>query len=126
MAINIDRLSAEIEKELSVYSQDIVDKIDVSSERVAKMAVKKLKETSPKDDGDYAKGWRKKEDKYIADPNSYIIHNKTDYQLTHLLEYGHAYADGTDGVDAIPHIGPVEEEVIKEFTEEVEEAIKNG
>lgn len=37
--INIDQLAAEIAKGLAGYSQDVVEKIDVSSERVGKELV---------------------------------------------------------------------------------------
>ena len=46
---------------------------------------------SPKDTGDYKKGWRIKQDKARK---SIIVHNATDYQLTHLLEHGHVKRNG--------------------------------
>lgn len=65
-----------------------------------------LKATSPKSknkrrSGQYAKSWtKKKRGKMI------IIHNK-EYQLTHLLEKGHAKRGG-GRVEAKVHILPVE------------------
>lgn len=103
----------------------LLKKVNESSTRVAKDAVKKLKSNSPKLTGSYAKGWRQKENKFIGQPNTHIIHNKTDYQLTHLLEKGHAKAGG-GRVEAIPHVRPAEQEAIEQFTSEVEEAIKNA
>ena len=71
---------------------------------LAKGAVKQLKETSPKRTGKYAAGWtRKKKGKTI------IVHNRR-YQLTHLLEKGHAKRGG-GRVAARVHIAPVEKEV---------------
>lgn len=123
--INIDQLAREIAKGLEEYSQDVVEKVNLSSTKVSKEAVKRLKATSPKKSGDYKKGWRQKEEKYIGQPNTHIIHNKTNYQLTHLLEHGHAKAGG-GRVEGIPHVRPVEKEVIEQFTQDVEEAIRNG
>jgi len=123
--IDIDKLASEIAKGLEQYSKEVVEKVNVSSKRISNEAVKKLKDTSPNKTGDYAKGWRQKEVKDLVQPNNHIVHNKTDYQLTHLLEYGHLKVDGKR-VDAIPHVEKVEKEVIKEFLEEVEEEIKNG
>jgi hypothetical protein len=124
--INIDQLAAEIAKGLAEYSQDVVEKVNVSSEKVGKAAVKKLKQTSPKKTGKYAKSWTMKTEKAIGQPHTRIIHAKAPhYRLTHLLEYGHAKVGG-GRVEGRPHIRPAEEEVIREFTREVEEAIKRG
>jgi len=124
--INIDQLAAEIAKGLAEYSQDVVEKVNVSSEKVGKAAVKKLKQTSPKKTGKYAKSWTMSTEKAIGQPHKRIVHAKAPhYRLTHLLEHGHAKVGG-GRVEGRPHIGPAEEEVIREFTREVEEVIKRG
>jgi len=124
--INIDQLAAEIAKGLAEYSQDVVEKVNVSSEKVGKAAVKQLKQTSPKKTGKYAKSWTISTEKAIGQPDLRIIHAKAPhYRLAHLLEYGHAKVGG-GRVEGRPHIRPAEEEVIREFTREIEEAIKRG
>jgi hypothetical protein len=124
--INIDQLAAEIAKGLADYSQDVVEKVNASSEAVGKAAVKRLKQTSPKRYGKYAKSWTMKTEKAIGQPHTRIIHAKAPhYRLTHLLEYGHAKVGG-GRVEGRPHIRPAEEMVIREFMAEVEEAIKRG
>ena len=123
--ISIDKLAAEIAKGLADYSQEVVEKVNVSSEKVGKAAVKQLKETSPKDKGKYAKSWRVKTDPQVGQPNSLTIHNKDHYYLTHLLEHGHAKKGG-GRVEGKPHIRPAEEMVIQDFMREVEEAIRRG
>ena len=123
---SVDRLAAEIAKGLAEYSQDVVEKVNVSSEAVGKAAVKQLKQTSPKRHGDYAKSWTMKTEKVIGQPHTRIIHAKAPhYRLTHLLEHGHAKVGG-GRVEGRPHIRPAEEQVIKDFVQEVEEAIKRG
>ena len=72
-----------------------------------------LKADSPEKTGDYAKGWRMKKTS-----KGYIVHNKTDYQLTHLLEHGHARKGGGRDVKAKVHIRPAEENAIKAFCKE--------
>ena len=124
--ISVDQLAAEIAKGLAEYSQDVVEKVNVSSEKVGKAAVKRLKQTSPKKTGKYAKSWTMKTEKAIGQPHTRIIHAKAPhYRLTHLLEYGHAKVGG-GRVEGRPHIRPAEEMVIREFMAEVEEAIKRG
>lgn len=123
--ISIDQLANEIAKGLSQYSRDVVEKVNISSERVGKAAVKRLKQTSPKRYGKYAKSWRLKTEQQYGQPNSLTIHNKDHYYLTHLLEHGHAKVGG-GRVEGKPHIGPAEEQVIKDFVAEVEGAIRRG
>ncbi len=124
--INIDQLAAEIARGLAEYSQDVVERVNASSERVGKAAVKRLKQTSPKRTGAYAKAWAMKTEPEVGQPHTRIIHVKAPhYRLAHLLEYGHAKVGG-GRVEGIPHIRPAEEEAIREFTEAVEEAIKRG
>ena len=124
--INIDQLAAEIARELSKYSQEIVEKINISSEKVGKAAVKQLRQTSPKRTGKYAKSWTMTTEKEFGQPHRRIIHAKAPhYRLTHLLEHGHAKVGG-GRVEGRPHIRPAEEMVIQEFVSEVEKAIRDG
>jgi len=124
--ISINQLADEIAKGLAEYSQDVVEKVNVSSEAVGKAAVKQLKQTSPKRHGKYAKSWTMKTEPEVGQPHKRIVHVKAPhYRLAHLLEKGHAKVGG-GRVDGIPHIRPAEEMVIKEFMAEVEEAIKRG
>lgn len=124
--ISIDQLEAEIAKELAKYSTEVVEKVDVSSEKVGKEAVKQLKATSPEKSGDYRKSWAMKTEPEVGQPDKRIIHARAPhYRLTHLLEHGHAKVGG-GRVAGIPHIRPAEDMVINSFVKEVEEAIKRG
>lgn len=119
-SVNIKGISNEFTKILNEYKDEIVTGMLKSREEIAKKTVKKLKITSPKRKGfggRYSKGWR------ITNINGkIIIHNKTDYHLTHLLEYGHAKANG-GRVSAIVHIKPAEEAAINEYIKETEKII---
>lgn len=124
--VSVDQLAAEIARGLAEYSQDVVEKVNLSSERVGKEAVKRLKQTSPKRYGKYAKSWTMKTEPGVGQPHKRIVHVKAPhYRLTHLLEHGHAKRGG-GRVEGKPHIRPAEEMVIQEFVAEVEEAIKRG
>lgn len=124
--IKIDKLADEIAKELAKYSQEVVEKVNISSEKIGKEAVKQLRQTSPKKTGKYAKSWTMTTEKEFGQPHRRIIHAKAPhYRLTHLLEHGHAKVGG-GRVEGKPHIRPAEEMVIQEFVREVEEAIERG
>lgn len=89
----------EVEKEVETKSQDIFEQGAMEAEHV-------LRSKSPHLYGDYQRGWavRRHQEGKIK---GYIVYNKDQYMLTHLLEKGHAKKNG-GRVRAIPHIRPVE------------------
>ena len=113
----IDQLNNEIIRRLQYYSRDVAEKVEVAKTETATKLLANIKRDSPKRRPRYAKGWRIKKT-----PKKLIIHNKTDYQLTHLLENGHAKRNG-DRFQGEPHIRPNEERAVAEFLEKVERAI---
>lgn len=123
MAISVDKLAAELAQGLSEYSQGIADEIKKAADEAADDAVRELKNTSPVLTGSYAKGWRKKNAYEDRRSKRNTVYNKTDYQLTHLLEKGHASRNG-GRVAAKVHIQPVEEKVVADFEERVKGAIE--
>lgn len=121
-SIEADILGKEIMKYLSEYTNDISEVVEIVSNKVGKEATNELKQESPKLTGDYAKGWRLKKDKIGKNRYTVKIYNKTDYQLTHLLEFGHVTRNG-GRTKANPHIRPVEEKYIKIFEQELKKEI---
>ncbi|WP_404466542.1 HK97 gp10 family phage protein [Planococcus rifietoensis] len=114
----ISDLSKLIAQSLQAYSTDVEKGLEEAKVKVTKEAVKSLKSKSPKGEtGEYAKGWRTK-----RVSGALVIHNATRYQLTHLLEKGHAKVSG-GRVPARVHIKPVEEQAIADFEKEVEKVI---
>ena len=121
-------LGTAMEQALMEYHQqltdDMIDKIhDISLEAKAE-----LKQARPPGDvtGSYRRGWAVKDQRKGKLRHTRIIWNRTDYRLTHLLEFGHRLVskNGTvyGHVKAFPHIRPVEDKYQdKFFTELVEE-----
>jgi hypothetical protein len=86
-----------------------------------KVARDDLRKTSPRRKsgetaGDYAKGWSYAIEETAEGAYKGTVYNKTDYQLTHLLEKGHAKRNG-GRVAAIPHIEPAFEDARKVMEE---------
>lgn len=106
-------LSHEIDIILRVYAENTTEELDEIAKQVAQDGVDKLKETSPERTGEYAKNWDLK--KVGKD---YVIYNKETYQLTHLLEKGHAKRNG-GRTKKFVHIKPVERSVIENFEAKV-------
>lgn len=109
----------EITRYLTAYINGVERGMLSARESISKEAVKKLREKSPKKTGDYKKGWRVTTEKR----GKKIVHNKTDYQLTHLLEFGHANVNG-GRTPAKVHIRPVAEEAVEKYIKETERLIR--
>lgn len=122
-----ETLSVQMDKILEEYSERVQNVSRVAVQRVGRESVKKLRSTSPKRSGSYAKGWRLKTLKMSGNVTDVVVHNATDYSLTHLLEHGHVVinAKGTFGrAPAHPHIKPVEEWANNELPAEIERELK--
>lgn len=114
-------LQSQIQAILSDYGEDVEDMLREVIPEVAKDAVKKLKKTSPKNKGKYAKSWAQQTEKGRMSISS-VIYNK-EPGLPHLLEYSHALRNGGRSRPE-PHIAPVEEWANKEVVERIEEALR--
>ena len=122
-AIDANLLSKELSKALENYADDISAEVEEVANKVGKEAVNELEQTSPRGERkEYCKGWRLKKDKKGKNIYTIKIHNKTDYQLTHLLEFGHATKNG-GRTKAQPHIRPVEKKYSEEFERELKQKI---
>ena len=122
-SIDVNLLSKEVAKALTQYADDISEEVREVANNVGKKAVNELKQISPKGARkSYAKGWRLKQDKSNKRRYTVKIYNKTDYQLTHILEFGHATRNG-GRTEAQPHIRPTEEKYSKEYEKELKKKI---
>lgn len=106
---NLDKAFMDV---LNEYKSACDVNADEAVKYTAKEAVQELRKANPPGSGKYGswkaynKGWtvtQTKKDK------SATVHNKDHYQLTHLLEKGHALVQGGRS-KAFPHIAPVAEQ----------------
>lgn len=105
--IQMDKLLTQFDSELTEAAESVIDE-------VTKEAVNRLKSTSPKLTGAYAKSWTVKR----TGPLEKTIYNKDYAWKTSLLENGHVIKNkkGVFGRSpAHPHIKPVEEWAAEEL-----------
>lgn len=103
---------------LDEYVDEVRDVSDACSSSASKKTAKRLKDTSARKTGEYAKGWRSTKTGDMA----YTTHNATMPGLTHLLERGHAIVNkkGNYGRVAGDHkIEEAEQWGIDEFESEI-------
>lgn len=117
-----ESVAAQMKELLDEVDKDVQKSAEKNINLVAKESVAKLKNTSPVKTGSYAKGWGTKKQGDM----DVVVHNRTDYQLTHLLENGHVIRNkkGTYGrTRGIKHIAPVEEWAVDELPRRIIEDI---
>lgn len=121
MEIEISGLSAAVMAGLKEYCATVAAEIKEAAKQTANDCAKELRATSPRKTGKYAKGWKVKKAFENSASARYTVYNATAYQLTHLLEKGHAKRNG-GRVAAIPHIATAEQHAIEEMEKKGKEA----
>src|SRR5690606_10167651 len=119
--VKVDDLAGEIVLAVKTYTEEVGAAIEEAVKETAQAMAADLRETSPKDTGEYAKGWTHRKEA----PGSYRVYNKKKPQLTHLLEHGHAKRGG-GRVEGRPHIKPAEERHLPGFERKVEQILERG
>ena len=120
----------DIQRQLNEILTEYIKEVDETSnyimKSVAQDTVKDLKNTSPKNTGDYAKDWAIKAENGANGSKVYTVHNKKHYQLTHLLENGHRIVNkkGEFGrAPAHPHIRQARERAEQKLIAELEKKL---
>lgn len=111
-------LAKALAKELERYSKIVEEDFEQLKKKTSNELKKDIQKTSPFLTGSYEAGWKVKRTK-----NGFIVHNATEYQLTHLLEHGHAKKGGGRTM-SFPHIRPAEEKHVKAFLKDIERMVK--
>ena len=132
--VRADEITAAISKAFDNYEDDIYDIVVDTVDEVTKEARDELKQRSlaafgsGKREKPYYKGWSTKKDTRGNSKYHKVIWNATNYQLTHLLEFGHRVWNGKRKKEygGVPHIQPVEEKYKVEFVDLIERRIRNG
>lgn len=125
--IPIDRLSAEINKILTEYGNEVQENVDDAARRVTKAGAKAVRGNAQSTfrigngEKNYAKGWTSKFETGRLSAQG-IIYNKDLPGLPHLLEHGHANRNG-GRTPGRAHIAPVEQKIIEDFEKAVKKAI---
>ena len=127
MNVNIDGLADAVAQVLTAYGDHCVVATKRAVEKTAEECRKDIINGATVFKGTkYAKSWRKKLAYSSAEENRYVVYS-TKYQLTHLLEYGHAkwiYGYYTGGrVQGRPHIRPAEQRAEQNLIRELKKEL---
>lgn len=109
-------------KALTEYGDDVLDVTEQAMKSNVRQTVSALKSESPANTGRYARGWSHKAKKGGPYKLNETVYNRTDYQLTHLLEKPHPTGRGGHYPRYKDHTGiiaRIEDEYTNKFMEEV-------
>lgn len=127
--IKAEDLQNAVMKALTEYREDIEDDVKEATDSIVKEAKEELKKTSPRRGiarkNQYYLGWAIKNGTKSSNKYTRVVWNKTNYQLTHLLEFGHATRNG-GRTKAIPHIRPIEEKYGVKFEDKLKQKIRRN
>lgn len=117
--IPIDRLTAEVEKILEEYGENVQQNINDIVKKMPQKGAQTLRGQSGMfgGTGKYAKGWTSKAETGRLSAQG-TIYNQALPGLPHLLENGHANRNGGRTAGRV-HIAPVEDALVKEFESKV-------
>ena len=125
--VDIDELANVIGESFERYGELSAEAVREVVEQTAKDTVERLKQTSPKEYGNYAESWTYDKNALKGGKlrSHTVVFNKKHYRLTHLLEYGHDLVTKTgkkldNRAEARPHIANVERIAIETLTRNIE------
>jgi len=121
--ISIDQLANAIMDTLLDYADAATEDVKQAVKETADSVRDEIRQNAPRNTGDYAKSWAAKKQKESSSALSLVVHSRNRYQLTHLLEFGHAKRGG-GRVSAQPHIAQAEEHGIERLEENIRKALE--
>lgn len=123
--VSIDQMASVIMDGLKEYADLATDDLKAAVKKTGNEVRKQIQSTAPKASGKYSKSWSVKTTKESCNGMEVTVYSRNRYQLTHLLEFGHAKRGG-GRVVARPHIAAAEQAGIESFEQAIERSLRNG
>ena len=121
--VSIDNMDDVIMKELEKYANLATNDMKDAVKDTANSVKKDIESSAPVLTGRYKKSWRIKKIRENANSLDVLVHSSNRYQLTHLLEFGHAKRGG-GRVAGKSHIEPAAEKGEQDLIKAIEEKLK--
>ncbi|MGP8310326.1 HK97 gp10 family phage protein [Enterocloster aldenensis] len=120
--VTVDQMADAIMDGLLEYAELATDTMKDCVKKAGNTVKKETQANAPVKSGRYLKSWAVKRQKETSTTLEMVVHSRNRYQLTHLLEKGHAKRGG-GRVKAMPHIGPAEEKGIRMLKDSIRKGL---
>ena len=126
--VTLEELGGAIARELTVYRQDVQDKVNKAGRKAVKEMERRTKDTAPFNAKAYHQHYvdliaTKTEKTRTGDETHTWYVKPPGHRLTHLLVHGHETRDG-GRTRADPFLANALDAVLPDYEKEVEEAVK--
>ena len=120
IVVRPEQFEKAVLKALGEFEDHTMEVLEKETKSIARQTVSDLKGSAPSG-GSYARGWSHKAQKGGLYKLSETVYNRTDYQLTHLLEKPHATRFGSypRHVNYTGTMARIEEQNTNRYIEEV-------
>lgn len=123
-SVKPENLATALQQELSIYSDEVVDRVNQAGRDAAKKLQKLTKATAPVASGSFKKNIATKEVDVGHGMKNFIWYVRPpDHRVTHLLVKGHATRNG-GRTKADPFLRNALDQVLPEYEKAVEESLK--
>lgn len=120
--VSIENMADAIMKELNQYADLTSEGVKNAVTKAAKTVKSEIQAGAPVKTGAYKKSWSTKNTAESSNKLEITVYSRNRYQLTHLLEKGHAKRGG-GRVEGRPHIAPAEQYAIEQLEAEIRKGL---
>lgn len=120
--VSADNFAQAVSDLLENWDTAAIDAVNAAAVETAEETANELHSAGSFGGTKYRKGWGVTAKPVRRGEEQQIVHNKTQYRITHLLEFGHAKRNG-GRVREFPHIAPIADKVPDVFERKLKELI---
>lgn len=118
-------LAEAVEEELDRFEDATLGEVREAVRDTAESVRDDIERHAPRRTGAYARSWSVAVEEQTATEVKMAVHSTNRYELTHLLEFGHAKRGG-GRVAGIPHIAPARDRGEETLERELEREVGHG
>jgi hypothetical protein len=123
-SIRPDQLGEALAEQLTIYHENVVERVDAAGEKAVKALVKRTKATAPERTGRLKKDltWTALQSKLGT--KTFVLHAKApSHRVLHLVVHGHATSTG-GRAKGNPFVQDALDAVLPEYEKDIEEALQ--